>query len=60
MDYCLNCNAELGDPIDYQEDPEVFGRMSQSWLYQCPKCGKKFWFTKYYAVMTSEIEEVEE
>lgn len=57
MDYCPNCNADLGEVVEYYEDPVIFGSTYHSWHYECPNCGKKWCYTEYFMMINSEIKE---
>lgn len=59
MDNCPYCNADLGDPIDFEQEPIMGSTFTQSWHYVCPNCGKKWCYTEYWRIENTEAEEEE-
>ena len=56
---CPNCETDLGDPVDFYEDPLIFNETYFSWHYVCPNCGKKYCYTEYLKVINTTMEEEE-
>lgn len=57
---CPNCKTDLGDPVDFEEEPILWTEDEEtwySWHYICPNCGKKYCHTKYFKVVNTTMEE---